>query len=373
MGGPRKRACDRLLLGGLLLLTACGRLGYDELSAPSGGDGGPGGDGGGGGAIDGGGLAASDAGAIVPDGCLIVTTAADEDDAGESPTAPHLGAGLSLREAIALTDAAPGPDCVALDAPRTIALGSTTLAIDDTLALYGNGSTLVSQNGMGVGLVVNAAGVELRDLAVEDFGVGVEVNGADARVGPGFESRACDVGFRFAAGADGGVVSGARFRQSGGPGLVINADGVTVELARVDGNGGPGVDTAGISGLVLRHVTVDGNSSGLDFRANPTGVEVINTILTHNAGAGLDASGGTEFQATRVLAFGNGAGPCSGCSLGPTAILADPRFVDRAAGDLRLAADSPALDAGDDTGLDVNGAAPGTHNGAGPDLGALER
>ncbi len=50
----------------------------------------------------------------------------------------------------------------------------------------------------------------------------------------------------------------------------------------------------------------------------------------------------------------------------------DPRFTDVVANDYRLGEGSPAINAGSDTGLDVNGDQPGSFNGAAPDMGAFE-
>jgi hypothetical protein len=361
----RRSAIAVVVLG----LVACGRLGYDPFGG--GDDAGGGGDGPRG---DGAGPSTPDAGgAPLPVGCVEVTTAADENDPGEQLFGPHLGSGLSLREAIELTDALPGRDCIGMTAPLTITPTGSFLQIDDELDLYGGGSTLVDApgpNGLTFGLLVNGPGVTIRDLAVADFNVGVELRGADGVVGPGFTSRGCNVGFRFAAAR--GRLTGARIHGGGGPGVQISGrgGGAVIELSRIHDNPGPGIDAAGITGLTIRHVTVHRNSPGLDFRSNPTGVVVRNLIVSDNNGAGIDVSGATGMDADFVAASGNGGGPCSGCTLGPNSLLVDPRY---ASDQFDLAADSPLIDRGEPTGLDVNGAAPGLHNGAAPDIGAVER
>ena len=103
---------------GALLLTlavaaaGCGRLGFDPVSR-AGEDGGEPGDGG----------TLSDSGSVLSDGgtpatrdtgdlTYLVTTEADESDAGETGEPPHLGTGLSLREAIQLSNGRAGRECI---------------------------------------------------------------------------------------------------------------------------------------------------------------------------------------------------------------------------------------------------------------------
>ncbi len=72
------------------------------------------------------------------------------------------------------------------------------------------------------------------------------------------------------------------------------------------------------------------------------------------------------------LFFANALGPLASGPSDGGSVLADPRFLGQDAGDFRLAPGSPAVNAGFDSGLDVNGPAAGDFNGSGPDLGGRE-
>src|SRR5687767_10986351 len=107
-----------------LLASGCGRSGYDAH------DGAPPGDDGGGPGFDAGPIPPFDA--ALPDDCMTVTTTADEADDGESATPPHLGDGLSLREAILLANAIDGEDCITFDAAiDSLTIAEVLPAIDD--------------------------------------------------------------------------------------------------------------------------------------------------------------------------------------------------------------------------------------------------
>ncbi len=101
-------------------------------------------------------------------------------------------------------------------------------------------------------------------------------------------------------------------------------------------------------------------------------MDVRDNLFTHNGGHGMSGSvsGFSPFDHNGF--FANALGPISGAAPGATDVTADPRYVDRAGGDFRLLPGSPAVNAGVDVGLDVNGPGSGNFSGAGPDLGAFE-
>ena len=63
--------------------------------------------------------------------------------------------------------------------------------------------------------------------------------------------------------------------------------------------------------------------------------------------------------------------PCV-LALGPGEKIGDPRFVDLATGNLRLRADSPAIDAGADAGPNTDFDGTQVPQGRAPDMGAYE-
>jgi hypothetical protein len=70
------------------------------------------------------------------------------------------------------------------------------------------------------------------------------------------------------------------------------------------------------------------------------------------------------------LLFGNAANGCVASD--PYVLGSDPLYVAPASGDYRVQEGSAARDGGVDTGIDVNGAAPGNYSGAWPDRGGRE-
>jgi hypothetical protein len=97
-----------------------------------------------------------------------------------------------------------------------------------------------------------------------------------------------------------------------------------------------------------------------------------NAIVTGSTGHAIEATGATGVDVDYLMTFGNGGNACQGCAAGSNSLASDPRYLDAAASDFRLSADSPAIDAGVALGLDVSGDAPGLFNGSAPDLGAFE-
>jgi hypothetical protein len=110
---------------------------------------------------------------------------------------------------------------------------------------------------------------------------------------------------------------------------------------------------AALAAQLVNNTVVDGRWGVLvavrdDLGASVTG-GLFNTIVTFNSQAGIsiDASA-TGFANSHNLIFGN---PANFFTPGPGTINADPLFVNRAAGNYRLASGSPAIDVGLDSAL----------------------
>ena len=100
-----------------------------------------------------------------------------------------------------------------------------------------------------------------------------------------------------------------------------------------------------------------------------------NNIMSHNLQWGMMADD-SEFAVRQYNAyFGNRSGTCDACSgLGNGSLTDDPVYLDAAGYDFRLQPSSTLINAGTDTGYDVNGPAPGNglFNDTAPDIGAFE-
>lgn len=130
---------------------------------------------------------------------------------------------------------------------------------------------------------------------------------------------------------------------------------------------------SGTTALKIQHNTIVYSAvSGINV-GQASGLDVRNNIFAFNVQYGLAGADAKFSQQDYNLFFGNGAGHCNPCAVGANSVLLDPAFVDVAGDDYTLSAGSPAIDAGTDLGVDRNGAAVGSFNGAAPDIGALER
>ncbi len=118
----------------------------------------------------------------------------------------------------------------------------------------------------------------------------------------------------------------------------------------------------------LFHNVFDANGrDGVYLADFEGGLVARNNLFTRNGGYGVQ-DGSPVATLDHNGFFGNGRGPMSAASPGPTDVVEDPLY----GGDHRLSPGSPAIDRGFDTTLDVNGPAAGDYNGAAPDLGAWE-
>ncbi|MBS0581948.1 MAG: Ig-like domain repeat protein [Proteobacteria bacterium] len=144
------------------------------------------------------------------------------------------------------------------------------------------------------------------------------------------------------------------------PTVLLDA-GVTNNLVSGQGgnsgiSGGIAVYSSGfnttINARIVNNTIVDGRTGiSVGGRGDRNGIGNItlrNNIVAWNSRYGIGVDPDLLFASAYNLVFGNGLGEGEAV---PGAIEADPRFVDRAAKDYRLASDSPAIDAGLDAAL----------------------
>jgi len=330
---------------------------------------------------------------------VVVTTALDENDADATPVDPK-GNGFSLREAIAYVNLAATPTAsIAFERPFTIALGSALPALtkagaailgldgvvldcravtQQCLVLAGAAQKVVGlelSGSSGISLELDGAGYEVADCRITGDptkpSIGILAT-ASGKIGPGNEVSGCAANAMQAFQLPDIVIDGNRIHANGGIGLILFKVALaTVQRNLVYANGGSGIQVSN-SGGSLHYNTFDGNGGDGVSSGSQVAMDVRDNLFTHNGGYGTSGlvSGFPPFDHNGF--FGNTLGPIAGAAPGATDVTADRRYVGRAGGDFRLLPGSPAVNAGVDVGLDVNGPEPGNFNGAAPDLGAAE-
>lgn len=340
------RAAARILLTfTALAAVACGRLGFQERQLD--GDSGPPD------ARDGDGASDLPDGGPGPGGCigtLIVTTAADEADAGEVPDPPHLGAGLSLREAIAIANDRAGLDCITFSGATAIVLGSELPALEDPAgtAIDGDGVvSLASAGDVPTGLRLVSDNNQIYDLELRDIRIAMQVNGSSATLF-GLNVHDCP---------DGGIIVAAAALET------------RIVASVLHDNRDAAIQAVGTSGLAIVNCTVHRNAgSGIDATAGAADLFVENTLVTGNQDYGIEVDPGATTSIDYSDLSGNRLEDCLNCTAGPNSITDDPKYT----GDLHLEPGSPAIDKGNPNGIDLNGDAVGDYNGLAPDMGAFE-
>lgn len=333
----------------VLAAGACGRLGYQAQESD--GDGGPPD------ARDGDGGSTPDGGPM-PDGCdevpLIVTTAADEDDAGEAPLPPHLGTGLSLREAIAIAGARVGLDCIQFSAPMAITVDTELPPLEDPAgtAIDGGGGVVITSAGaVPIGLRLVSGNNQVFNLEMSGILVCIQVNGT------------------------GNLLRGLHLHDCSSRALVVAAaaNQTVIGPCLMHDNGGTAIQAVGTTGLEVVNCTLTANrGDGIDATAGGTDLLVENSISTENRDNGVAVDPGAVAAIEYSALQGNRLEDCLNCTLGEGSIASDPQFMDAVNDDYTLMTGSPAIDTGRVNGVDLNGGTAGDFNGLAPDMGGLE-
>jgi len=329
-----------------LMAGACGRLGFEARE--QGGDGGPPD------ARDGDGGTTTPDGGPMPVGCdepLVVTTSADEDDAGEAPVPPHLGAGLSLREAIGIANARTGLDCITFSGVTSVSVGAELPALEDPDGTGIDGGGGVQLGGsVPIALRLVSSNNQIYNLELTGVQVAIQVNGPD------------------------NLLRGLHIHDCASTAIVVAAaaEGTEIGPCAMHDNGDTAIQAVGSIGLKVRNCTLANNGgSGIDATAGGTDVFVENSIIAGNRDYGV----AVDPEATATVEYNdlqNRLEDCLNCVPGEGSISANPMFVDDMAGDYTLMTGSPAIDKGRVNGVDVNGEAAGDFNGLAPDMGGLE-
>ena len=342
-----------------------------------------------------------------------VTTQADERDPGATPSQPG-GTGLSLREAIAWVNGQATPRTIVLAAPLTIVMtgsqrdlslnapGASVVGEPGVTLDFGGfnqacfrlngpgqllvGVTLVGCSNTFVSMTESSLGSQVAQVAI--LGSGGTAVGIDAlaysptgsppasTIGPGNDLSGLAIALNV-VGTDYQVVGNLAHGNEigcvayGGRALFFrNVFARQVAAGPLDGAGLR--IYGGVGPVDVRHNVFDRNAaSGL--QANPVAaLEIRNNLFTANGRFGVSAwAAGLTLDHNGY--FQNALGPVSSeLATGASDVLLHPLYVDGPGGDYRLLPASPAVDAGFDTGLDVNGPGPNVYDGLAPDLGAEE-
>lgn len=305
----------------------------------------------------------------------------------------------SLREAIVAANANPGADSIVIPA-GTFALSLGPLAIDDALAIEGEGvdATIVDGGGTDVfdfdtsggigslegltvrngtiGLIVGASTfVSASDLAFVNNGTGIFANGPLALQRTTVRYGSASVGIFLGATAT--VFDSAVDGAGGGSPVITNASDVEIENSTVHG----GFVAMGVASgsLALRRVTISGASLGIDnLSLDPVDIE--GSIVADNLQACRGAIQSLDFNVDDDGSCGFAeAGDQSNVGDAGLAPLANyggrtpTRALCTSAGepDATCGAASPALDAGGTcTPMDQRGLL--RPRGASCDAGAYE-
>jgi hypothetical protein len=318
---------------------------------------------------------------VDPVDLLLVNIGIDEDDNGATAAMPG-GSGLSLREAMNIANGTTGRQLITFEPGITVAVAFGLPVLSDIADVYGNGTAVDGSALGGNGPCLRLLGtVRLFDLEVygcpgapiaiqggndsvvsrcyvHDNGTSVQsLNGANNVIGPDNEiARSADAGL-YVNSADVTVIGNT---IHGNAGETLRTGGGAQRI-NVHGNlllgGTTSIVMAGSEATIWHNTVVDAQESGIQI-VNASGIDLRNNIFVDLGGYAISGSDADFATQDYNLFFATGGGTCSACTAGPASIELDPLFVDADAGDYRLSASSPAIDAGIDVGLPFSGNAP---------------
>jgi hypothetical protein len=330
---------------------------------------------------------AADTVTVVPSASALctVTLAQSETDDGASSCAGPFGADgqLSLAEAARLSDANPGT--VITFAPGLAVTGAQGITLSGVATLVGAAGVTVSNvpltlagggsvSGLSLStpggsplIVPSGATVVLDQVDLSNY-ANVTVAGNLAVWHSRFTgcTKAClaendpsaKLVVRFSQFTGGAIGIQATNCASGGLDVLSSSFVREATGVRIDPK---------CTGTVIDNGTFVGNQLALDYHE---GSHVLRNVIASANATAVACTRTPTIQASALLAWNNADDGCP--DLLSSFAHADPLYVLAAQDDFRLGLDSPAVDAAEDTGADVNDDAPGLYFGAGPDLGANE-
>lgn len=265
-----------------------------------------------------------------------------------------------------------------------LALASCADAVVERCVFLANANSDSTASYLGAAIYVHGGSASLNQLELRGGGAGLggglaivggamvtasELVVADNRAmagGAGLHVEDSDLDLR-----NSDVIGNSSFSGSGG-GLHVVDSVLRLRNVRIDGNASAGVGgglyAQGLTAGVVQHCLVRGNSAmnvgGALLLASGTYV-VSDNVLVDNTAGGLMASG-AALTADHNLAHANTGGDFLS-AMGPHDLVADPRFLNAAAGDFAPTLHSPLVDSGSGlAGADWDGSAAdrGLHGGS---------
>lgn len=327
-----------------------------------------------------------------------VTTGVDEADAGATVVSPG-GTGLSFREALTLANATSGQQVITFEPALITVLGSILPQVSESVEVYGDGTRFDASAVSGIQecwiisapslvdgiefygclarpiLVSAGSGTQIRNSYFHDNAQALETSSSSSGtiVGPGNTF----VGGSSHAIALNGLGDELRNCQIYDPGQNGVFVGGTADNPFLVGNlivrAAKGISLgSGVAGASIWHNTIVSSAESAIVVGQASENDLRNNVLTHSTNYGVVGGDDKFVRLDHNLYFQNSLGNCNPCTLGASSVLSDPQYVNFADDDFSLQLTSPAIDAGGDTGTDVNGGTAGLFDGAAPDIGYYE-